>query len=115
MVLTRSFTWGSSFPHQQQIILLNDNEGTDTSERRRISACTAVAADLVRTELGPRGMEKLINDNNNKGNDSATITRLLGIVHSPPRSNLTSPSLRTPRYSIILPALLTLAVAVIAN
>ena len=75
-----------SFPQQPQIILLK--EGTDTSQGRaqvvsNINACTAVA-DIVRTTLGPRGMDKLIHDD--KGgvtisNDGATIMRLLDIVH----------------------------------
>eukprot|EP00300_Choanocystis_sp_HF-7_P027014 c32077_g1_i1.p1 GENE.c32077_g1_i1~~c32077_g1_i1.p1 ORF type:complete len:586 (-),score=158.90 c32077_g1_i1:93-1805(-) len=67
------------------IILLRD--GTDTSQGRphlisNINACQAVA-DAVRTTLGPRGMDKLIQ--NDKGvtisNDGATIMKLLDIVH----------------------------------
>lgn len=47
---------------QPQIILLK--EGTDTSQGKpqlisNIGACQAVA-DVVRTTLGPRGMDKLI-------------------------------------------------------
>ena len=47
-----------------QIVLLKD--GTDTSQGTpqlisNINACTAVA-DVVRTTLGPRGMDKLIDD-----------------------------------------------------
>lgn len=47
---------------QPQIILLK--EGTDTSQGKpqlisNIGACVAVA-DVVRTTLGPRGMDKLI-------------------------------------------------------
>jgi T-complex protein 1 subunit eta len=46
------------------VILLK--EGTDTSQGKpqlisNINACTAVA-DVVRTTLGPRGMDKLIHD-----------------------------------------------------
>ncbi|KAJ3396291.1 T-complex protein 1 subunit eta [Lobulomyces angularis] len=71
---------------QPQIILLK--EGTDTSQGRgqllsNINACIAVA-DSIRTTLGPRGMDKLIVDNNGKvtiSNDGATILRLLDIVH----------------------------------
>ena len=49
---------------QPQIILLK--EGTDTSQGKphlisNINACMAVA-DVVRTTLGPRGMDKLIHD-----------------------------------------------------
>jgi hypothetical protein len=47
-----------------QVILLK--EGTDTSQGKpqlisNINACTAVA-DVVRTTLGPRGMDKLVHD-----------------------------------------------------
>ena len=51
---------------QPQIILLK--EGTDTSQGKaqlisNINACQAVV-DVVRTTLGPRGMDKLIHDEN---------------------------------------------------
>jgi T-complex protein 1 subunit eta len=67
------------------IIILR--EGTDTSQGKpqlisNINACQAVA-DVVRTTLGPRGMDKLIS--NGRGvtisNDGATIMRLLEIAH----------------------------------
>lgn len=48
-----------------------------------INACQTVA-EAVRTTLGPRGMDKLIVDQNGKGtisNDGATILKLLDIVH----------------------------------
>jgi hypothetical protein len=48
-----------------------------------INACTAVA-DVVRTTLGPRGMDKLIHDHKGAvtiSNDGATIMKLLDIVH----------------------------------
>ena len=50
---------------QPSIILLK--EGTDTSQGKaqlisNINACAAVA-DIVRTTLGPRGMDKLIHSN----------------------------------------------------
>ena len=48
-----------------------------------INACTAVA-DVVRTTLGPRGMDKLIHDEKGNvtiSNDGATIMKLLDIVH----------------------------------
>ena len=63
-------------------------EGTDTSQGKpqlisNINACQVVV-DAVRTTLGPRGMDKLIVDNNKKAtisNDGATIMKLLDIVH----------------------------------
>lgn len=69
-----------------RIILLK--EGTDTSQGvpqivSNINACQAVA-DAVRTTLGPRGMDKLILDNNNNStisNDGATVLKLLDVVH----------------------------------
>ncbi|GAB4845277.1 T-complex protein 1 subunit eta [Ancistrocladus abbreviatus] len=71
---------------QPQIILLK--EGTDTSQGKpqlvsNINACCAVA-DVLRTTLGPRGMDKLIHDDKGKttiSNDGATIMKLLDIVH----------------------------------
>ncbi|XP_066601462.1 T-complex protein 1 subunit eta [Prorops nasuta] len=71
---------------QPQIILLK--EGTDSSQGKQqlisnINACQMVV-DAVRTTLGPRGMDKLIVDQNGKGtisNDGATILKLLEIVH----------------------------------
>ncbi|KAJ7964846.1 T-complex protein 1 subunit eta [Quillaja saponaria] len=68
------------------IILLK--EGTDTSQGKaqlvsNINACTVVA-DVVRTTLGPRGMDKLIHDDKGNvtiSNDGATIMKLLDIVH----------------------------------
>ncbi|KAI8921949.1 chaperonin Cpn60/TCP-1 family [Powellomyces hirtus] len=71
---------------QPQIILLK--EGTDTSQGKgqllsNINACIAIA-DTIRTTLGPRGMDKLIVENNGSvtiSNDGATIMRLLDVVH----------------------------------
>jgi len=71
---------------QPQIILLR--EGTDTSQGKpqlvsNINACMAVV-DVVRTTLGPRGMDKLIHEESGKvtiSNDGATIMKLLQIVH----------------------------------
>lgn len=70
---------------QPQIILLR--EGTDTSQGKaqivsNINACQSVA-EVVRTTLGPRGMDKLIHDGHKAtiSNDGATIMRLLDIVH----------------------------------
>ncbi|VDO09697.1 unnamed protein product [Rodentolepis nana] len=74
-----------------RIILLK--EGTDTSQGvpqivSNINACQAIA-DAVRTTLGPRGMDKLILDNNNNAtisNDGATILKLLDVVHPAAKS-----------------------------
>lgn len=70
---------------QPQIILLK--EGTDTSQGKpqivsNINACMAVA-ETIRTTLGPRGMDKLLNNGQKTtiSNDGATIMRLLDIVH----------------------------------
>ncbi|GFP81488.1 T-complex protein 1 subunit eta [Phtheirospermum japonicum] len=71
---------------QPQIILLK--EGTDTSQGKpqlisNINACMSVS-DVLRTTLGPRGMDKLIHDdkgNTTISNDGATIMKLLDIVH----------------------------------
>ena len=67
------------------IVLLK--EGTDSSQGipqlvSNINACQVVG-DILKTTLGPRGMDKLIHDP--KGvtisNDGATIIKLLDIVH----------------------------------
>lgn len=53
-----------------------------------INACLAVT-DAIRTTLGPRGMDKLIVNNNGQAtisNDGATILKLLEIVHPAARS-----------------------------
>lgn len=62
-------------------------EGTDTSQGKaqlvsNINACQAVA-DVVRSTLGPRGMDKLIFDGRKVtiSNDGATIMKLLEIAH----------------------------------
>eukprot|EP00588_Corethron_pennatum_P012051 CAMPEP_0194278936 /NCGR_PEP_ID=MMETSP0169-20130528/12757_1 /TAXON_ID=218684 /ORGANISM="Corethron pennatum, Strain L29A3" /LENGTH=574 /DNA_ID=CAMNT_0039023255 /DNA_START=85 /DNA_END=1809 /DNA_ORIENTATION=+ len=67
------------------IILLR--EGTDTSQGKpqlisNINACAAVA-DMVRTTLGPRGMDKLMFDGRKVtiSNDGATIMRMLEVEH----------------------------------
>jgi len=67
------------------IILLRD--GTDTSQGKgqlisNINACQAVG-EVVRTTLGPRGMDKLVHDGRGPtiSNDGATIMKLLDIVH----------------------------------
>jgi len=70
---------------QPQIVLLK--EGTDQSQGKgqlisNINACEAVC-EILRTTLGPRGMDKLIHQNNKVtiSNDGATIINLLDIVH----------------------------------
>jgi len=68
-----------------QIILLRD--GTDTSQGKgqlisNINACCAVA-DVIRSTLGPCGMDKLIHDKGTAtiSNDGAELMALLDIVH----------------------------------
>lgn len=71
---------------QPQIILLR--EGTEVSQGKgqllsNITACIAVS-DIVRTTLGPRGMDKLMVSKNGSvtiSNDGATILKLLDVVH----------------------------------
>ena len=70
---------------QPSIILLK--EGTDSSQGKaqlisNMNACAAVA-DIVRTTLGPRGMDKLIHNQGKVviSNDGATIMKNLEIVH----------------------------------
>ena len=67
------------------IILLKD--GTDTSQGKgqiisNINACQAIA-DIVKTTLGPRGMDKLFIDQGKilVTNDGATVMQHLDIVH----------------------------------
>ena len=68
-----------------QIVLLK--EGTDTSQGvgqliSNINACEAVV-EILKTTLGPRGMDKLIHNGTKVtiSNDGATIINLLDIVH----------------------------------
>jgi len=67
------------------IILLKD--GTDTSQGKpqiisNINSCQAVVG-IVKTTLGPRGMDKLIQDGGDVTitNDGATVMKKLNIVH----------------------------------
>lgn len=67
------------------IILLKD--GTDTSQGKgqiisNINACHAVV-DIVKTTLGPRGMDKLLHNERDVTitNDGATVMSLLNVVH----------------------------------
>jgi len=73
---------------QPTILLLK--EGTDQSQGKpqivsNINAC-GVIVDIVRTTLGPRGMDKLVVEGTENAkvtisNDGATIMKLLDIVH----------------------------------
>lgn len=70
---------------QPTILLLK--EGTDTSQGipqlvSNINACQVIG-DILRTTLGPRGMDKLIHNNGKVviSNDGATIIKCLDIVH----------------------------------
>eukprot|EP01006_Ploeotia_vitrea_P036100 TRINITY_DN65978_c10_g5_i1.p1 TRINITY_DN65978_c10_g5~~TRINITY_DN65978_c10_g5_i1.p1 ORF type:complete len:574 (+),score=345.33 TRINITY_DN65978_c10_g5_i1:88-1722(+) len=74
-----------SYMMQPRIVLLK--EGTDTSQGvpqiiSNINACQVVT-EIVKTTLGPRGMDKLIHEGQNVtiSNDGATIIKLLDIVH----------------------------------
>jgi T-complex protein 1 subunit eta len=67
------------------IVLLKD--GTDTSQGKpqiisNINSCQAVVG-IVKTTLGPRGMDKLIQEGNETTitNDGATVMKKLQIVH----------------------------------
>merc|ERR1719271_1473977 len=68
-----------------QIILLKD--GTDSSQGKpqiisNINSCQAVGG-IVKTTLGPRGMDKLIQEGSETTitNDGATVMKKLNIVH----------------------------------
>lgn len=81
---------------QPGIILLKD--GTEESQGKghiisNINACCAVG-EIVRTTLGPRGMDKLVHKNGKAtiSNDGASIMKLLDIVH-PAAKTLTDISL----------------------
>ena len=71
---------------QPTILLLR--EGTDTSQGipqlvSNITACNTIV-EVLKTTMGPRGMDKLIYSSNGKttiSNDGATIIKLLDIVH----------------------------------
>jgi T-complex protein 1 subunit eta len=74
-----------SYLLQPTILLLR--EGTDTSEGKaqilsNINAIESIA-DLVKTTLGPRGMDKMITTEKGTtiSNDGATILNLLDIEH----------------------------------
>jgi len=70
---------------QPNIVLLKN--GTDASQGKpqimsNINACQAVV-DIVKTTLGPRGMDKLIQEGNETTitNDGATVMKKLNICH----------------------------------
>mmetsp|Transcript_26149 Transcript_26149/g.64966 ORF Transcript_26149/g.64966 Transcript_26149/m.64966 type:complete len:571 (-) Transcript_26149:633-2345(-) len=74
-----------SYMLQPTILLLK--EGTDSSQGKsqiisNINACQVVV-DIVRTTLGPRGMDKLIHEGSDVTitNDGATVMKLLNVVH----------------------------------
>merc|ERR1719456_931456 len=77
---------GPQLGMRPNIILLKD--GTDTSQGKpqiigNINACQSVA-DIVRTTMGPRGMDKLITDEGGDAtitNDGATVMKKLNIAH----------------------------------
>lgn len=73
-----------------QIVILKD--GTDESSGKgqiisNINSCQAVV-DVIKTTLGPRGMDKLIHDGRSVtiSNDGATLIQLLDIVHPAART-----------------------------
>lgn len=70
---------------QPAILLLR--EGTDNSQGKaqiisNINACQSIV-EIIKTTLGPRGMDKLIMDQSGTtiSNDGATIIKLLDVVH----------------------------------
>jgi len=78
-------------PQMMQPTILLLREGTDQSQGKaqvvsNINACQVIV-DIVRTTLGPRGMDKLVVEGTQDrskvtiSNDGATIMKLLDIVH----------------------------------
>jgi T-complex protein 1 subunit eta len=81
-----------SYMLQPQILVLRD--GTENSQGKEqiitnINACMNLV-DLVRTTLGPRGMDKMIVSDDRSSstisNDGATIIKLLEVVHPAAKS-----------------------------
>jgi len=70
---------------QPQVVLLREGADTSQGKPQLVSNINAVAAvaDIVRTTLGPRGMDKLIHTDNKVvvSNDGATIVKTLDIIH----------------------------------
>jgi len=88
--IAKKKSWRMSHYLQPSIILLR--EGTDQSQGlgqllSNITACAAVA-DILRTTLGPRGMDKLIYEGSRAtiSNDGASILKMLDIVHPAARA-----------------------------
>jgi len=74
-----------SYLLQPTILLLK--EGTDTSQGKaqiisNINACQSIV-EIVKTTLGPRGMDKMITTDRDTTitNDGATVVSLLDIIH----------------------------------
>ena len=75
--------------NQPILVLKKDTENTKGKEQiiSNIEACQAMA-EVVRTTLGPRGMDKMIINENGTtiSNDGATIIKLLSIEHPAAKS-----------------------------
>ena len=75
--------------NQPILVLKKDTENTKGKEQiiSNIEACEAMA-EVVRTTLGPRGMDKMIINENGTtiSNDGATIIKLLNIEHPAAKS-----------------------------
>ncbi len=85
MLYLRILLIAMSYMLTPSVLLLK--EGTDESQGKpqmisNINACQALV-DIVRTTLGPRGMDKLIHCGGNVTitNDGATVINLLEVVH----------------------------------
>ena len=62
---------------------LNKNYKQEDIRRTNIQAAKAVS-DVIRTSLGPRGMDKMIQDSKGEvliSNDGATIMKQMEVVH----------------------------------
>ncbi len=75
---------------QPQIILLRDGTENNKGREQVVSNINSVTAlvDVVKTTLGPRGMDKMICDERNTtiSNDGATVIKLLDVVHPAAKS-----------------------------
>ena len=75
--------------NQPILVLKKDTENTKGKEQiiSNIEACQAIS-EVVRTTLGPRGMDKMIINENGTtiSNDGATIIKLLNIEHPAAKS-----------------------------
>eukprot|EP01107_Rhizomastix_libera_P017497 TRINITY_DN837_c0_g1_i3.p1 TRINITY_DN837_c0_g1~~TRINITY_DN837_c0_g1_i3.p1 ORF type:complete len:239 (+),score=66.43 TRINITY_DN837_c0_g1_i3:31-717(+) len=77
---------------QPRIVVLRDGTGTEQGAgvvTSNVNACQAIV-DMVRTTLGPRGMDKLICNNATGAimitNDGATVMKTLNVVHPAART-----------------------------